>query len=482
MSSIIKGNIRTRIFFGFMLVTLLSIIGVTVISYLVFKKNTETQNKERLRQTVEILMSSLDYAVSHTTVTEENIKPVLEKKILEISDINKQDIIIYNLQGKFLLSNKEKNQVSPQEIPEEVLKKILKKGNRFDSVEYIKDEEDNLTASYIPLLNNMLEPVAIVFFPFYHSDNTRLDTFNQYIQIMVAANIIIIALGIWLSWRISDELTKNIRKISQKITQIDLNEEIKPIRYYNDDEFTPLINSYNRTIRMIEEQKKLLFFKEKESAWREMAKQVAHEVKNPLTPMKLLIQNFKRKFDKNDPDIEDKVNKLCASMEDQIDLIAKVAGAFSEFTKLPEKKNEVINVNNEILSLIRIFDDKNEITFYPKQNNILISFDKSFFQRIMTNLILNAQQAKSEKQDFFIKINLELLNKKISLTIEDNGNGIPEDKLEKIFEPNFTTKSSGTGLGLAMVKRMIEDYKGEISIRSKEGKGTTLMIILPTNM
>ena len=461
MSSIIKGNIRTRIFFGFMLVTLLSIIGVTVISYLVFKKNTETQNKERLRQTVEILMSSLDYAVSHTTVTEENIKPVLEKKILEISDINKQDIIIYNLQGKFLLSNKD---------------------NRFDSIEYIKDDEDNLTASYIPLLNNMLEPVAIVFFPFYHSDNTRLNTFNQYIQIMVTANIIIIMLGIWLSWRISDELTKNIRKISHKITQIDLNEELKPIRYYNDDEFTPLINSYNRTIRMIEEQKKLLFFKEKESAWREMAKHVANENKNPLTPMKLLIQNFERKFDKNDPDIDDRVKKLCASMVDQIDLMAKVAGAFSEFTKLPEKKNEVINVNNEISSLVRIFDDKNEIIFQSKQNNVLINFDKSFFQRIMTNLILNAQQAKNEKQDFFIKINLELLNKKISLTIEDNGNGIPEDKLEKIFEPNFTTKSSGTGLGLAMVKRMIEDYKGEISIRSKEGKGTTFMIILPTNM
>jgi len=98
---------------------------------------------------------------------------------------------------------------------------------------------------------------------------------------------------------------------------------------------------------MIEEQKKLLFFKEKESAWREMAKQVAHEIKNPLTPMKLLIQNFERKFDKNDPDIDDRVKKLCASMVDQIDLMAKVAGAFSEFTKLPEKKNEVINVNNE---------------------------------------------------------------------------------------------------------------------------------------
>ena len=169
-------------------------------------------------------------------------------------------------------------------------------------------------------------------------------------------------------------------------------------------------------------------------------------------------------------------------MVDQIDLIVKVANAFSEFTQLPEKKNEVINVNNEIKSLIRVFDKKHAIHFQADRENILINFDKVFFQRIMTNLILNAQQAEDEDRKLSINIALELLNKKISITVEDNGVGIPKEKLEKIFEPNFTTKTSGTGLGLTMVKRMIEDYKGEISIRSQEKWGTKVFVILPVNM
>jgi len=147
-----------------------------------------------------------------------------------------------------------------------------------------------------------------------------------------------------------------------------------------------------------------------------------------------------------------------------------------------KKKNEVINVNNEIKSLIRVFDKKHEIHFQADRENILINFDKVFFQRIMTNLILNAQQAEDEDRKLSINIALELLNKKISITVEDNGVGIPKEKLEKIFEPNFTTKTSGTGLGLTMVKRMIEDYKGEISIRSQEKRGTKVFVILPVNM
>ena len=475
-------SIRTRIFFGFMIVSILSIIGVTSISYLILKKAAENQNRKDLLNTVEKLIASLDYAVSHTTVTGENITIILENKILEISDISKQDIILYDLSGKYILSNKNQNLIAQQEIPEPILKEILKSDKRYDFVEYDGKIKGNVTSSYIKLLNNMLEPVAIVYFPFYHNDNAYFDVFNKYIEILVAANIIIIAFGIGLSWRISYELTRNIRQISDQITKINLNEKLEPIKYYNDDEFTPLINSYNRTLYIIDEQKELLSFREKESAWREMAKQVAHEVKNPLTPMKLLVQNFERKFDKNAPDIEDKVSKLCVSLVDQIDLIAKVANAFSEFTQLPEKKNEVINVNNEIKSLIRVFDKKHEIHFQADRENILINFDKIFFQRIMTNLILNAQQAEDEGRKLSINIVLELLNKKISIIVEDNGVGIPKEKLEKIFEPNFTTKTSGTGLGLTMVKRMIEDYKGEISIRSQEKRGTKVFVILPVNM
>lgn len=212
-----------------------------------------------------------------------------------------------------------------------------------------------------------------------------------------------------------------------------------------------------------------------------MAKQVAHEVKNPLTPMKLLMQNFERKFDKNAPDVEERVKKLSHSITEQIDLIVNVANAFSEFTRLPERVDEIINVNQEMESVIRVFEEKEEIKLNAPQEEMLIRFDRTYFQRIMSNVILNAQQAKSDDRPLEIRVSIEQINKKLKIEVVDNGVGIPRERLKRIFEPNFTTKNSGTGLGLTMVKRMIEDYKGEITITSEEGKGTKVVIIIPKN-
>ncbi len=482
LSDITGSSLRSKVFIGFMIVCIMSIIGATLTSYLILKKTAETHNKTDLQKKAETLISSLDYAVSHTVVTEADLPNILNNKILEIADVNKQDIVIFNLKGQYLISNKDKNLVPQQEIPKDILIKIISSDKRVDVQELDKKNNSNVTSSYIKLKNNMLEPIAIVYLPFYHNDSSYFEVFGNYIQMVILGNLILILFSIWLSWQISNGLTRNIRKISDEITKINLlGKDVKPIKYFNDDELTPLVNSYNKIIHILNEQKELLAFREKESAWREMAKQVAHEVKNPLTPMKLLIQNFERKFDKADPDIDEKVTRLSKTMVDQIDLISTVAGAFSEFAKLPEKKNETLNVIKEIKSLIRVFNDKNEIYFHSNKDNILINFDKIFFSRIITNLITNAQQAVSDLRKPVINIDVELINKKVSISVEDNGVGIPKDKIDKIFEPNFTTKNSGMGLGLTMVRKMVEDYKGEINVKSEEGKGTKFVIILPTN-
>jgi nitrogen fixation/metabolism regulation signal transduction histidine kinase len=213
-----------------------------------------------------------------------------------------------------------------------------------------------------------------------------------------------------------------------------------------------------------------------------MAKQVAHEVKNPLTPMKLLIQNFIRKFDKNDPNIETKVKNLGVSLVDQIDLIATVASAFSEFAKLPPKHDEHFDLKEELENLVRVFNEEGNIYLHVNKQNIPINMDRVYLSRIFTNLITNAKQAEREGIKSIINLDVELVNKKVLITVEDNGTGIPKDKLEQIFEPNFTTKSSGMGLGLTMVKKMIEEYKGEISVKTEEGRGTKFTIVLPTNL
>ena len=234
-------------------------------------------------------------------------------------------------------------------------------------------------------------------------------------------------------------------------------------------------------ILQIKDQKERLSFIDKEEAWREMAKQVAHEVKNPLTPMKLTIQNFERKFDPEDPNIAEKVKKMSKIMVEQIDLVATVANAFSQFAQLPEKHNETFDINKEIVNIIQIFSDE-KIYFHSNKESIMIEMDKIYLSRIITNVVSNASQATAENRDNIINVDVEQRQKRIIITVEDSGVGIPQDLYGRIFEPNFTSKSSGMGLGLTMVRKMVEDYKGEISVDSTVGKGTKFTILLPNNL
>ena len=477
-------SLRTKIFIGFMVVCFFSIIGSTAMSYLIIKKSTDEQSVTEMQNKFEALMKTLDYAVSHTNITQDkDLVNILQNEIYEISDINKHDVILYDLQGNYLVSNKELNLVAQKKIPHETLMNVLESDKRVDVQEYDQKVGSNVTSSYMILRNNMLEPIAIVYFPFYHNNNIYASAFNKYVQYIILVNLFLVLLSIWLSWVISKNLTKTITRISELITRTTLfGREMKPIKYFQNDELSGLVKSYNKMIYQIEDQKMLLANKEREEAWREMAKQVAHEVKNPLTPMKLLIQNFERKFDKNDPEIDQKVRNLSRSLVDQIDLVATVASAFSEFAKLPPKNDEFFNLKEELENLVRVFNDDGNIYFHANKDLMPVRMDRIYLSRIFTNMITNAKQAVSEQRKSIINIDAELFNKKIIIVIEDNGIGIPKDKLEQIFEPNFTTKNSGMGLGLTMVKKMIEEYKGDISVKSEEGKGTKFTIILPTNV
>ena len=467
-----------------MVVCFFSIIGSTAMSYLIIKKSTDEQSVTEMQNKFEALMKTLDYAVSHTNITQDkDLVNILQNEIYEISDINKHDVILYDLQGNYLVSNNELKLVAQKKITHDTLMNVLESDKRVDVQEYDQKVGSNVTSSYMILRNNMLEPIAIVYFPFYHNDNIYAGAFNKYVQYIILVNLFLILLSIWLSWVISKNLTKTITRISELITRTTLfGREMKPIKYFQNDELSGLVKSYNKMIYQIEDQKMLLANKEREEAWREMAKQVAHEVKNPLTPMKLLIQNFERKFDKNDPEIDQKVRNLSRSLVDQIDLVATVASAFSEFAKLPPKNDEFFNLKEELENLVRVFNDDGNIYFHANKDMMPVRMDRIYLSRIFTNLITNAKQAVSEQRKSIINIDAELFNKKIIIVIEDNGIGIPKDKLEQIFEPNFTTKNSGMGLGLTMVKKMIEEYKGDISVKSEEGKGTKFTIILPTNV
>ena len=475
-------SLRNKVFGGFMLICLVSIAISSGLFYYILKINALEQSRTDLQRKSESLLSALDYSVSHTQVQTADLPKILANDIFEIADINNQDIIIYDLSGNYLISNKDANLIAEKKIPINIVNSVLKSDKRVDFQKYDNTTDSNLTSSYMILKNNMLEPIGIVYFPYYHNDSSYFDVFNKYVNYMVIVNVIIIGLGIWLSWVISNNLTKAVTKFSNLITKITLlDEDPQPIKYYQNDELNQLVKAYNRMILQIKDQKERLSFKEKEVAWREMAKQVAHEVKNPLTPMKLTIQNFERKFDPTDPKIQDKVKNLSRTIVDQIDLIATVASAFSQFAQLPEKNNEIFDINEEIRNIINVFSDES-IYFHSNKIVIMIEMDKIYLSRIITNLVANARQARNTDKESVINVNVEQRHKRIIIDVEDNGVGIPEEMYDRIFEPNFTSKTSGTGLGLKKEKKMVEEYKGEISVKSEVDKGSTFTISFPSNL
>lgn len=469
-------------FFGFLLVCFLSVVATSLVPYFVLRNNSLQQSNIDMQEKTNAVMRYLDYAVSRTLVETKDLPKVLGNKIFEIADINQHDIVIYDLKGNYVLSNKDESLIDQKTLSMEIINKILSTDARVDMTRYDAAKDAKLTSSYLLLKNNELEPIGIVYIPLYHNESAYLDVLHQYVKYILLVDIFLILFSIWISWVTSNSLAKTITKFSDMITRITLFEnEMRPIRYYKNHELNALARAYNRMILQIQDQKERLRFKASEEAWREMAKQVAHEVKNPLTPMKLTIQNFERKFDPEDPNIRERVKLMSKTMVDQIDLIATVASAFSEFAKLPEKNNEVINLNTEVEDILRVFND-DSIFMHANKSNIMINMDRIYLSRIITNLVTNAKQAESDERKLIINVDVEQHQRRVIVSVQDNGVGIPESMYERIFEPNFTSKTSGMGLGLSMVRKMIEDYKGEISVKSELGKGSTFIITLPTNL
>jgi nitrogen fixation/metabolism regulation signal transduction histidine kinase len=218
---------------------------------------------------------------------------------------------------------------------------------------------------------------------------------------------------------------------------------------------------------------------EREEAWREMAKQVAHEIKNPLTPMRLTVQSFQRKFDANDPELKQKLKDYSETLIQQIDTMSSVASAFSNFASMPAQQNETLNVVEVVELALDIFNEE-YIIFKSDEKEIISKMDRTQLIRIITNLVKNAIQAiPQEQKEKSILVTVKRDGNNVLISVKDNGIGIEEQNVTHIFEPKFTTKNSGMGLGLGIIKNIIENYKGTITFETKYGKGTTFTVSLP---
>ncbi len=294
----------------------------------------------------------------------------------------------------------------------------------------------------------------------------------------VYAFMLVIAFGV--AYFLSTYITKSLKTISDKLRDTSLDQKNEKIMLEaNSKEINLLIRAYNGMVNELEESALKLAQSEREEAWREMAKQVAHEIKNPLTPMRLTVQSFQRKFDPNDPDLKQKLNDYSKTLIQQIDTMSSVASAFSNFASMPAQQNETLNVVNVVELTLDIFNE-DYIVFESEEKEIISKMDRAQLIRVITNLVKNAIQSIPEDQsEKIILVSVKKEENNVLILVKDNGIGIESENIDRIFEPKFTTKNSGMGLGLGIIKNIIENYKGSITFETEYGKGATFTVSLP---
>lgn len=482
-----KLSLRVRIFISMIFLTVISSILIASVSIIQFRNEAKEYHQERLERKETAIKENINYILKNTTypLTTENIPLIFSErdKIHELSDIHALEINFYDLNGKLLKSSKSSFAIDDE--PKSIENYIVRLVQSSMDKRYVEVNEINGVknlSSYSEIKDLQFKPLAILNLPYIEDDGYYERELRKFMIRFGQVYAFMLLLSGVLAYFLSSFITKSIKTISDKITETQLNKKNEKIELETSSrEIGLLVEAYNNMVDELEESAVKLAQSEREQAWREMAKQVAHEVKNPLTPMRLTVQSFQRKFDENDPNIKQKLDDYTKTLLQQIDIMSSVANAFSNFASMPAQQNELINVVEVVGLGLEIFNE-NYIHFETTKKEIFMLMDRTQLIRIITNLVKNATQAiTDENPNPSVVVSVSEENSIIKIEVKDNGIGISDENKMYVFEPKFTTKNSGMGLGLGIIKKIIENYNGTITFESEENKGTTFTVLLPIN-
>jgi nitrogen fixation/metabolism regulation signal transduction histidine kinase len=337
-------------------------------------------------------------------------------------------------------------------------------------------------AAYVPLHNSKSEVIAYLGLPYFSNEKDYQDRIGIFLNALINVYaLVFVAIG-FIAVFIASRITNPLTLIQKLLRDTKIGERNEHINWRRNDEIGNLISEYNTMISALEQSAEKLARSEREFAWREMAKQVAHEIKNPLTPLKLGVQLLEKSWKEKDPKFDVKFERFTKSFIEQIESLSHIASEFSNFAKMPETKLEQVNLNEIIEQSIILFRQSEHTTINFRNstgNDVIVYADKDQILRCFNNLIKNAIEARSEERHCIVEILLYRKQDAVGIEIKDNGTGMHTELERKIFTPNFTTKSSGTGLGLAFVKQAVENIDGNITFETIPGIGTTFFIKIP---
>jgi len=461
----------------------LASILILVVTIYQYDEQTKDYNIQRFERKEATTKQTIYLELKNKTtypVNTENLSKIFHERIHEISTINKLNIAIYNLQGVLLKSSSSSafEPIDMKPFSEILLKELTENPDH----KILKTSEENgisYQSSYSFIYDASSKRIGILELQFMQDNVEIKKELKEFISRLGAVYVLMLFIAIVFAYFLSSYITRSIKAISDKIQQTRLTESNEKIILKKaSSEIEILVEAYNNMIDELGESAAKLAKSEREQAWREMAKQVAHEIKNPLTPMRLTVQSFQRKFDPTDDKSKEKLKEFSQTLIQQIDVMSSIASAFSDFAKMPIQKKEQIEIISVVKFALDIFTEQ-YIKYVPQEKNIYANLDKTQLIRIVTNLVKNAIQATENVDNPIIDVKVLSEQQNLIISITDNGKGISEDLKELIFEPKFTTKTSGMGLGLAITKNIIEAYDGSISFTSKEGMGTVFTVVLP---
>ncbi|MFT7587959.1 MAG: two-component system nitrogen regulation sensor histidine kinase NtrY, partial [Limisphaerales bacterium] len=486
-NSSLRGKIQSMV----VVLTILSFLVIGIVTVLHFTNQYDDYHLSRLLRKVHAVEDEIEFqSISDNHEAEARITESLypyergiRADLNAVSEIHAMDVNIFDKTGNLIRSSQpdifDKGLISRKMNPSAW--ETLYRGQASQCIQNENIGQLNYLSAYVPILSQSGEVAGYLNLPYFAKEKNlrqEISTFmvaliNVYVFLLLGAGIVALL--------ISNSITRSLSEIGEQFKKVSLGGKNEPIPWKSNDEIGLLVGEYNKMLGQLEDSADLLAQSERENAWRDMAKQVAHEIKNPLTPMRLSIQHLQRAYSVDAPNAEELTERVTRTILEQIDNLSHIASEFSNFAKMPEAKREKINLNEILDGVVNLFAENEEIklTMQSLDEDVFIKADKNRMIRVFNNLIKNSIQAIPDDRTGVIEVEMINYSDDVEVRVIDNGSGIPEDKRARVFVPNFTTKNSGMGLGLSMSKNIVESAGGRISFVTEENVGTTFTVTIP---
>ncbi len=486
VKSTLNWNFKNRIQYsmgGILFLTFILICSGTILFIVRQYKEKHNENLKNTMRSVYIeLIHKVEYEedlVNWSSESYYNLDELLQK----FSNVFYSDINLYDGDGNLLATSR--SEIFNRQLLSRRMNRLvyenLAGGNASEFIHNEHIGEMKYISAYVPLMNSENKFLAYLNLPYFTQSGALTQDVTNLVVAVINIYLILLMVILLLSVFLADRITQPLRMLQNRIAQVSLSEKNEMIRYDRSDEIKGLVEEYNFMVQELERSAGLLAQSERESAWREMAKQIAHEIKNPLTPMKLNVQHLQRTHEegKDDPEM---IERIAATLIEQIDSLSAIANEFSDFAKMPKARNAKINLVSKLKNLLQLFETSDKVQIgldLGDHKKVNVFADKEQLMRVFINLIKNGLQSIPEGRKGMINIRLEVDDRDAKVEISDNGKGIPEEIKDKLFQPNFTTKSAGMGMGLAISHNIVRSLGGRLWYDTVLHQGTTFYIELP---